>query len=93
MDLSKIPELTENDLVTADYFFRSYAASYLGATDEEFRRMIRVIAHMISMGRALAKLAVNATESPHALWESDLTEEERAAIEFFEKFGGNDERC
>lgn len=81
MDLSKIPEPSEGDFMTADYLTRSYAASYLGVPDEEYRRLMRCYAHLLRHGSVLA-------ESLKELVYSASTPDEKTAISFFEKFGG-----
>lgn len=84
MDLSKIPEPSEKDFMTADYLTRSYAASYLGVPDEEYRRLMRCYAHILRHGRVLSKNI--------DMVDVSVLSDVRAAITFFEQFGGNDER-
>lgn len=82
MDLSKIPEPTADEAEGVASWIDDYA--FCGE-DWIVPREVKVIAHLLRHGRVLAK-------SLKELVYSATTPEEQAAISFFEKFGGNDER-
>lgn len=74
MDLSKIPEPTEDDLKWTLEGISDYHGNY-----EDPQKDLRVIAHLLRHGSVLAAFAKR-----HGM--------HRSSVEFFEKFGGNDER-
>lgn len=76
MDLSKIPEPSEDDLKWTLEGISDYHGNY-----EDPQKDLRVIAHLLRHGSVLA-------ESLKELVYSATTPDERAAISFFEKFGG-----
>lgn len=73
MDLSKIPEPSDEDLSDASFFL----------SHPPYSKEDRVIAHLLRRGRVLAKVGRYCEEHFDILEEDDL-----AAISFFEKFGG-----
>ncbi len=86
MDLSKIPEPSEEDLSDAVFF-----TSHPPYSAED-----RVIAHLLRHGRVLAQSMNSRAETANYMigyaggtsgWVED-TVEESEAISFFEKFGG-----
>jgi len=100
MDLSKIPEPSEDDLQFASiagsvgmlvHEYEQTLAVLQESQEQELTviilaaeallQKIRVIAHLLRHGRVLAKSA------KEAIWDN-YTPDERAAISFFEKFGG-----
>lgn len=77
MDLSKIPEPSEGELAAM--------ASFLEPREDYYGPISCVLAHILRHGRVLADSV------KEAVFDSN-TPEELAAIQFFEQFGGNDER-
>lgn len=76
MDLSKIPEPSEDEIDRAGFLVEDQ--QYFKLTDDE-RILCRIIAHLLRHGSVLAAFAKR-----HGM--------HRSSVEFFEKFGGNDER-
>lgn len=76
MDLSKIPEPSEGDLDNVRWLL----------TLPQFCMKERVIAHLLRHGSVLAK------NIDLEMVDSEQLGEVMVAIEFFEKFGGNNER-
>ena len=83
MDLSKIPEPSEGDLQWTREGLSNFYSNY-----EDPKKDLRVIAHLLRHGSVLAKSRRQFQDE----WYSALYADEQAAISFFEKFGGNDER-
>ena len=82
MDLSKIPEPSESDL----QYLEHLVSQYHGLSGQNAGSYVRVIAHILRHGVVLAKSA------KVKVIPDDYIEGEREAIQFFEQFGGNDER-
>lgn len=93
MDLSKIPEPSEEDLARAEFFAQDY--EYLDLSPDE-QCLTRVIARTLRHGGVLAQSMNSRAETANYMigyaggtsgWVED-TVEESEAISFFEKFGG-----
>lgn len=78
MDLSKIPEPSEEEIRDVAWWVERYPQAENICADD----WVRVIAHLLRHGRVLASRVVG--EFP----DNCLTDEEQEAISFFEKFGG-----
>ncbi len=85
MDLSKIPEPSEEELDRAEFLVEDQ--QYFVLTPDE-RILCRVIAHLLRHGSVLANSRRRFQDEGY----SALYADERAAVSFFEKFGGDDER-
>jgi len=86
MDLSKIPEPSEDDLSNAIWLLFEYSRSTSGYT--------RVIAHLLRHGSVLADYVRRDDDSHVYIGNNTLLDigPLAEAVTFFEKFGGNDER-
>lgn len=80
MNLSKIPEPSEDEIEMAMYLVRN--------PPESHSAYLCVIAHLLRHGIVLAEAMTDLERINLVIWDS----EKKAAISFFEKFGGNDER-
>lgn len=81
MDLSKIPEPSEEETDGVASWIDDYS---LCGEDWIVPREVKVIAHLLRHGRVLAKSRRQFQDEGY----SALYADEREAISFFEKFGG-----
>lgn len=84
MDLSKIPEPSEGDLDNVRWLL----------TLPQFCMKERVIAHILRHGRVLADYVRRDDDSHTYIGDNTLLDKGplAEAVEFFEQFGGNNER-